>query len=125
MRNARGFRVAAIVLTPRRVNVRSQTGENALRDAFGKYGKVIDVHLPKDRATGDSRGFGFVTYDDVRDAEDAVRGMDGYVASVLWWWRGSDGWRPACRACASDIVLTLSVFANVSPVWTSRAAPCA
>ena len=38
--------------------------------AFDKFGPISDVFLPKDRDTGEPRGFGFVTFDDVRDAED-------------------------------------------------------
>jgi RNA recognition motif-containing protein len=31
----------------------------------------MDVFIPRDRVSGDPRGFGFVTFHDRRDAEDA------------------------------------------------------
>ena len=47
------------------------------RREFTKFGPISDVFLPKDRGTGEVRGFGFVTFDEVRDCEDAIAEMDG------------------------------------------------
>ena len=54
-----------------------QAGEDDIRTDFGKYGEIEDVYLPTDRDTGKLRGFGFVTFKDSRDAEDASSGMHG------------------------------------------------
>lgn len=35
-----------------------------LTEAFAEYGELKDVAVVKDKATGDPRGFGFVTYED-------------------------------------------------------------
>ena len=43
----------------------------------------MDVFIPKDRNTGDPRGFGFVTFHDRRDAEDAEEAMNECVFSFL------------------------------------------
>mmetsp|Transcript_5415 Transcript_5415/g.9062 ORF Transcript_5415/g.9062 Transcript_5415/m.9062 type:complete len:198 (+) Transcript_5415:32-625(+) len=51
--------------------------EDLIRDDFGKYGEIEDVYLPKERDTGKLRGFGFVTYRDTRDAQDASDDMTG------------------------------------------------
>ncbi|VDM96432.1 unnamed protein product [Thelazia callipaeda] len=45
-----------------------------VEDIFSKYGRVLYVDL-KDRR---QPYFAFVEFEDVRDAEDAVRGRDGY-----------------------------------------------
>ena len=34
----------------------------------------------KDKATGRSRGFGFVNFDNAQSAEAAIKGMNGYAA---------------------------------------------
>ena len=47
------------------------------RREFTKFGPISDVFLPKDRNTGEMRGFGFVTFEEVRDCEDAIAEMDG------------------------------------------------
>ena len=49
-----------------------------LRDAFGKCGPVSEAIIITDRDTGDSRGFGFVTMEDRRDAAKAIRDLNGY-----------------------------------------------
>jgi len=41
-----------------------QTTEDSLRKHFEAYGEVSDCILMKDKDTGNSRGFGFVTYKD-------------------------------------------------------------
>ena len=53
-----------------------ETGENALRSAFAAYGVVTDAIVVKDRDTGQSRGFGFVTMDNHKDAARAVKALD-------------------------------------------------
>ncbi|VDN96170.1 unnamed protein product [Rodentolepis nana] len=47
-----------------------------LRHAFGKFGRVVDVTVPVNYHTGRPKGFAFCTFDDPRDAEDAVYHMN-------------------------------------------------
>jgi len=54
------------------------TTEDTLREAFERIGAVADVAIMTDRDTGRSRGFGFVTMADLRDAKQAIEEMDGY-----------------------------------------------
>merc|ERR1712087_986818 len=51
--------------------------DDQIRSDFGKYGEIEDVYLPKERDSGKLRGFGFVTFKDPRDAEDASADMSG------------------------------------------------
>jgi hypothetical protein len=53
------------------------TGEQSLRTAFGAYGAVADAFVVTDRNSGQSRGFGFVTYADRRDATKAIEMLNG------------------------------------------------
>lgn len=47
-----------------------------LNEAFAKFGTVAEAIVIKDRATGRSKGFGFVTFDDDAEAEAAISGMN-------------------------------------------------
>lgn len=51
--------------------------DEELRKKLEEYGPVSDVHIVKDRDTGDSRGFGFVTMANRKDGDKAIRELDG------------------------------------------------
>ncbi|WRX16978.1 RNA recognition motif domain - like 10 [Theobroma cacao] len=55
------------------------TDDQSLKEAFGKYGEVIEARVIVDRETGRSRGFGFVTYTSTEDASSALQALDGQV----------------------------------------------
>jgi RNA recognition motif-containing protein len=54
-----------------------RTNDKDLRGAFEKYGDVAEAVVVMDRDTGDSRGFGFVTMSDRRDAVIAIKKLNG------------------------------------------------
>ncbi|KAI0244009.1 hypothetical protein L0F63_003908, partial [Massospora cicadina] len=54
------------------------TDADSLRDAFCKYGEVTDSFVCRDRDTGRSRGFGFLTFSDEASAQAAIDEMNGY-----------------------------------------------
>ena len=58
-------------------NLSFNTGTDAVRDAFSRFGEVTDVHLVTDRQTGQPRGFGFVTMGTREAAQAAMAGMNG------------------------------------------------
>ena len=58
-------------------NLNFSTTESDLRDAFSAFGNVLGSTVVTDRATGQSRGFGFVEVDDDADAKRAVSELDG------------------------------------------------
>ncbi|VDM19240.1 unnamed protein product [Hydatigera taeniaeformis] len=58
-------------------NLAYRTTVEDLRRIFSRYGEVGDVYIPRNPYSMDSRGFAFVRYYSDRDAEDAIRGMDG------------------------------------------------
>jgi len=58
-------------------NLSFNTSNDAVRDAFARFGEVTDVHLVSDRQTGQPRGFGFVTMGTHEAAQAAMAGMNG------------------------------------------------
>jgi cold-inducible RNA-binding protein len=58
-------------------NLSFETTENDLQDLFEQHGKVTDVALMMDRATGRSRGFAFVSMADSTEANAAVGALNG------------------------------------------------
>ncbi|XP_073022021.1 uncharacterized protein [Primulina eburnea] len=61
------------------LNITFRTTADDLFPLFDKYGKVVDVFIPRDRRTGDSRGFAFVRYKYQDEAAKAVEKLDGRV----------------------------------------------
>jgi hypothetical protein len=53
------------------------TTEAELREAFAPFGAIADAVVLTDRGTGQSRGFGFVTMANRKDAGQAVTALDG------------------------------------------------
>ncbi|KAI1717062.1 RNA recognition motif domain-containing protein [Ditylenchus destructor] len=58
-------------------NLSYNTTVYELRRLFERYGEIGDVHIPKDRRTNQSRGFGFVRFYDRKDAEYAADRNNG------------------------------------------------
>ncbi|KAJ3118365.1 hypothetical protein HDU96_002207 [Phlyctochytrium bullatum] len=52
------------------------TTDDSLRGAFGPYGNVTDAIVLRDRETGRSRGFGFVTFETPEEAQAAIDGLN-------------------------------------------------
>jgi RNA recognition motif-containing protein len=48
-----------------------------LRTFFSRFGELVDVVIVPNRSTGQSRGFGFVSYRSAAAADDAIKGMNG------------------------------------------------
>ena len=53
------------------------TDDNGLHDAFSRFGEITEAKVITDRETGRSRGFGFVTFEDISSADEAIKEMDG------------------------------------------------
>ncbi|KAG7020212.1 Serine/arginine-rich splicing factor SC35 [Cucurbita argyrosperma subsp. argyrosperma] len=58
------------------LNITFRTTADDLYPLFDKYGKVVDVFIPRDRRTGDSRGFAFVRYKYADEAQKAIDKLD-------------------------------------------------
>ncbi|MCL7023699.1 hypothetical protein MKW94_020076 [Papaver nudicaule] len=55
--------------------------EGDILAVFAQYGEIVDVNLVRDKATGKSKGFCFLAYEDQRSTNLAVDNLNG--ASVL------------------------------------------
>lgn len=53
-------------------NLSYSTTEDELRKLFSEVGPVVSATIITDRATGQSKGFGFVEMDSVKAAQDAI-----------------------------------------------------
>ncbi|HTQ30870.1 MAG TPA: RNA-binding protein [Opitutaceae bacterium] len=58
-------------------NVSFQTTEADLRQAFGQFGAVTDIHIASDRITGRPRGFAFITFSNADESKLAAEKMNG------------------------------------------------
>lgn len=52
------------------------TTERDLEKKFSRFGRVTDVRIVRDKLTGDSRGFGFLSLEKDEDADEAIRALD-------------------------------------------------
>eukprot|EP00243_Klebsormidium_subtile_P007839 TRINITY_DN3546_c0_g1_i1.p2 TRINITY_DN3546_c0_g1~~TRINITY_DN3546_c0_g1_i1.p2 ORF type:complete len:156 (-),score=12.30 TRINITY_DN3546_c0_g1_i1:492-959(-) len=66
---SRGTRIFVGGLAPR-------VNQMDVEDLFARYGKIVRADL---KARSDGSAFAFVEYDDYRDADDAIRKLDGYT----------------------------------------------
>ena len=55
----------------------SDTTSALLRAAFAKFGELLEATVVSERATNQSRGFGFVTYASSTAADVAMKAMNG------------------------------------------------
>eukprot|EP00250_Pteridium_aquilinum_P019485 c24449_g3_i2 orf=671-1648(-) len=57
-------------------NLPGDVREREIEDLFYKYGRIIDIDL---KLPPRPPGYCFIEFEDERDAEDAIKGRDGYV----------------------------------------------
>jgi len=57
-------------------NLSWNTTDDSLRQAFSGFGNVTDSIVMRDRDTGRSRGFGFVTFTNDSEANSAIEGLN-------------------------------------------------
>eukprot|EP00467_Chlorarachnion_reptans_P005964 CAMPEP_0114522502 /NCGR_PEP_ID=MMETSP0109-20121206/20773_1 /TAXON_ID=29199 /ORGANISM="Chlorarachnion reptans, Strain CCCM449" /LENGTH=268 /DNA_ID=CAMNT_0001703717 /DNA_START=114 /DNA_END=920 /DNA_ORIENTATION=- len=64
-------------------NISEDANEEDLRDLFWRCGETERVYLARDRSTGKSRGFAFVSYKRKEDMELALEKLDGFAYDNL------------------------------------------
>ncbi|KAL0587028.1 hypothetical protein ABG067_003368 [Albugo candida] len=58
-------------------NISRRIRSDELRKTFEEFGDVRDVYIPRDFHTREIKGFAFVEFKNERDAEEALRNLDG------------------------------------------------
>ncbi len=58
-------------------NIDWNATEEGLKDHFAPYGEVTECVIIKDKFSGRSKGFGFVTYATADEAAEAIKNLDG------------------------------------------------
>merc|ERR1712210_55045 len=58
-------------------NIADDIDQDELHREFSRYGSIKDVYVPRDYYNKRPRGFAYVQFADIHDAEDAQEGMDG------------------------------------------------
>jgi len=59
-------------------NLSYNSTEQELRDLFSQAGEISDVQVISDKATGQSRGFGFIEMSTEEGAQEAIKRFNGY-----------------------------------------------
>lgn len=59
-------------------NIDWGTTDEDLMSMFSQFGAVEEAMIIKDRMSGKSKGFGFVTFSNAEDADKAIAEMDGH-----------------------------------------------
>lgn len=57
-------------------NLPYETDEESLKAMFAEYGDIASVTIITDRATGRSKGFGFVEFENDEEADKAIEGLN-------------------------------------------------
>jgi RNA recognition motif-containing protein len=60
-------------------NLSYSTTDDRVRQAFSQFGQVLSATVVTDRATGQSRGFGFVEFESEEQARTAIESLNGTV----------------------------------------------
>jgi len=58
-------------------NINFRAKEDDLKNLFAQFGEVSSVRIITDRATGRSRGFGFVEMPNDGEAQNAISNLNG------------------------------------------------
>ena len=59
-------------------NLSKILNEEDIKEKFSKFGPIAEINIIKEPNNNESRGFGFITFENSKDAKEAVDEMNGY-----------------------------------------------
>lgn len=59
-------------------NLNKILNEDDIKEKFSKFGPIAEINIIKEPNNNESRGFGFITFENSKDAKAAVDQMNGY-----------------------------------------------
>ena len=59
-------------------NLNKILNEEDIKEKFSKFGPIAEINIIKEPNNNESRGFGFITFENSKDAKEAVDKMNGY-----------------------------------------------
>jgi cold-inducible RNA-binding protein len=59
-------------------NIEWGVTEDDLKELFGKHGEIEEAIIIKDKMSGRSKGFGFITFSNEEDADKAMEELNGH-----------------------------------------------
>uniref|UniRef100_A0A6C0C7C1 RRM domain-containing protein n=1 Tax=viral metagenome TaxID=1070528 RepID=A0A6C0C7C1_9ZZZZ len=77
------------ITTIRVSNLSEEINETDLSEMFQKFGRILRINLVKDKLTGASREFAFITFADRQDAQNAMdkmdkQGLNNLIIRIEW-----------------------------------------
>ncbi|KAK7270502.1 hypothetical protein RIF29_23694 [Crotalaria pallida] len=94
--------------------------ENRLKELFSPFGTITEAKIVKDRTTGTSRGFGFVTFIDSKDAALAAARLNGFKIDGKFLRVNISGLQPKNESPSMNLIPQKPAPAAPSPNITSQ-----
>uniref|UniRef100_A0A803MNF5 RRM domain-containing protein n=1 Tax=Chenopodium quinoa TaxID=63459 RepID=A0A803MNF5_CHEQI len=73
------FLLHPVLLHPRLPGLSFRTTQESLRNAFQKFGQLVEVNLVMDKIANRPRGFAFLRYETEEESMNAIEGMHGKI----------------------------------------------
>ena len=56
-----------------------------MKQQFEEFGNIVSVRIMTDKNTGKSKGYGFISYDNIESANKAIAHMNGFSVESIYY----------------------------------------